>query len=249
MNQSIVRWLIYPRPWVNVPFPPPNPLKEVTFILSNNARIFAWLYFNGETKPTLLYFHGNGENLATMWQAGLFKQLQELDVNFLVIDYPGYGRSTGKPSELLVMESAQVAFDWLEENYPQTPRILAGWSLGAAVAIHTVAKNADRVSGLIALSAWTSLPDVAREHYPNWIVNLFLKEKYSSLQMVKKINCPALFIHGARDRIIPISQVKHLSENYSKLSRFIEIPFADHNSLMAYPKVWEEMKKFLEKIL
>lgn len=248
MNQSLVRQFVYPRPPVGVPSIPPAPLREIVLHLSDGTKIIGWLYFWASDKPIVLFFHGNGENLRTVYDAGTFDQFRDTGVNLLVIDYPGYGRSEGKPSEASVLESGTAALKWIRSEYPDLPVIVCGWSLGAAVAIQTVSSCPSEVDGLIALSAWTSLPEVARGHFPGWLVRLVLKESYNSLEAAKNIKCPVLLMHGSRDQIIPVAQGRQLADSFQVPPDFIEVPSADHNSLMAYPKVWQSIKMFIDQL-
>jgi hypothetical protein len=248
MNQLLVRQFVYPRPPVEVQSPPPDPLKEIVFQLSDGIKIIGWLDFWASDKPIVIFFHGNGENLQTVYYAGTFEQFRATGANLLVIDYPGYGRSGGKPSEGSVLESGAAALKWIKREYPDLPVIVCGWSLGAAVAIQTVSSHPSEVDGLIALSAWTSLPDVAHNHFPGWLVGLVLKEKYNSIAAAKNINCPVLLMHGTRDQIIPAEQGRQLAASFSVPPDFIEIPSADHNSLMAFPEVWQSIRAFIDQI-
>jgi len=249
MNQSLVRQFVYPRLPVGVQSPAPDPLREIAFQLSDGTKIIGWLDFWAGDKPIVIFFHGNGENLQTVFYAGTFEQFRTTGANLLVIDYPGYGRSGGKPSEASVLESGEVALKWIKKEYPGMPVIVGGWSLGAAVAIQTVSAYPSEVDGLIALSAWTSLPDVARSHFPGWLVGLVLKQNYNSIEAVKNINCPVLLMHGSRDQIIPAEQGRQLADRFPAPPDFIEIPSADHNSLMAFPEVWQSIKVFIDKLI
>jgi pimeloyl-ACP methyl ester carboxylesterase len=247
MNQLLVRQFVYPSPLVGVQSPAPEPLQEIVFQLSDGTKIIGWLDFWAADKPMMLFFHGNGENLQTVYDAGTFDQFRTAGVNLLVIDYPGYGRSGGKSSEMLILESSTATLKWIKKEYPDLPVIVCGWSLGAAVAIQTVSSHPSEVNGLIALSAWTSLTDIARSHFPGWLVRLLLKENYNSLEAAKNIKCPVLLIHGSRDQIIPVEQARQLADSFLFPPDYIEIPSADHNSLMAYPEVWRSVKKFIDR--
>lgn len=245
---GLVRYMVYPAPWVSVPKVPPVPLKEIVLTVSENTRITAWYSEMNRDAPLILYFHGNGENLATLWESGIFQRFEDLNVNIMAIDYPGYGRSGGKPSESSVLESAQVALNWASENFPDKKLVICGWSLGAAVAILTAARNQETVKGVVVLSAWTSMVEVAREHYPNWMVKLLLKEKYDASSAAKAVNTPSLIIHGQRDRIIPIQQSRRLADNFPTAPRLVEIKGADHNSLLAFPEAWQAIASFVPSI-
>jgi uncharacterized protein len=248
MNQLLIRQFVYPSPPVRVQSPAPEPLREIAFQLSDGTKIIGWLDFWATHKPVVLFSHGNGENLQTVFDAGTFDQFRAVGVNLLVIDYPGYGRSGGKPSEALVLESGTAALKWIKREYPDLPVIVCGWSLGAAAAIQTVSSHPSEVNGLIALSAWTSLPDVARTHFPGWLVKPLLKENYNSLEAAKNIRRPVLLIHGSQDQIIPAEQGRQLADSFPIPPDYIEISSADHNSLMAYPEVWQSIKTFIDRL-
>lgn len=243
MLDGFVRQSIYPAPLFRVP-PAPAPLEEVGLDLPTGERIVAWAHADpGLTpeRPAVVFFHGNGENLETMRMSGLFEELNRLRVAWIAIDYPGYGRSTGSPSEAGVMAAADAAVAWMRERHPDRPLVLCGWSLGAAAAIGTAARHP--VRGLIALSPWASLPEVARLHFPGFMVQSMLKEKYDSLSMAKKVRVPALVVHGEVDNLIPAEQGRQVAEALG--AKWVAVRSAGHNDLLARNVVWEEMERFL----
>lgn len=256
---SYTRGVVYPRPGVPVPSPPPEPLAEVRLELpggSEGDEVWAWVQAPpglAPDAPVALFFHGNGENLETMRRVGLFEELRDLGVLALAADYPGYGRSPGKPAEEGVLATGEAALEWARSRHPDRPLVLAGWSLGAAVALDTAARRPDEVSGVVAMSPWTSLEAVARVHFPGFLVRWAVPERYESLSAAGRIaerGIPALVIHGGRDRIIPAAQGRRIAETLSGGDgaapvRWVEVPGAGHNDLLAHPRVWEELARFL----
>lgn len=244
----LIRFMTYPAPSVDVLFPPPQPFKESQIHYAAQDSINCWLYENETSSgaPILLVFHGNGENLGTMYLGGLLQQFINLNVHFLAVDYPGYGRSDGKPSEENIIASANAAFKWIEEKYADNPKIIFGWSLGAAVAIQICTNHTDKINGLIAVSPWISLADVAAAHYPRFLVSSLLKESYLSLQAVRGINCPSLIIHGEADNIIPFLQGRKIAEDLGSNSRWVPVRDAGHNDIFARDIVWEEIAAFIK---
>lgn len=241
---------IYPAPSIEVP-PAPKPLQEVELKLTTGDSIIGWHYDGDSThgiKSVLLYFHGNGENLQTMRMSGLIDSLVDLNRPFLIIDYPGYGRSTGKPSEQLIRETSNQAVRWLNENHPSRPKVICGWSLGAAVALQSAAENQESVNGLIAMSAWSSLHDAAAEHYPSWLIALLLRERYDSVVAAESVKCPSLLIHGDEDSLIPVEQGRKVANNLGSNARFVSVPKAEHNDLLGHEMVWKEIESFLSQI-
>ncbi len=244
-----VRQMIYPAPPVSVPAPP-RPLEEIELSLSSGVMVAAWHLSGDElppTRPAVLFFHGNGENLETMRRSGLFHRLGDLDVGFLAVDYPGYGRSTGRPSEESNRLAATVALDWLAERYPDRPLAACGWSLGAAVAIELAAKRPDALAGLVAMSPWSSLPEVGKRHFPAWLVGLLVRERYESVVAARQVTLPALVVHGADDRIIPVDQGRRVAAALAG-SRWIEVEGAGHNDLLSYDIVWDEMASYFDSL-
>ena len=244
MNNSFVHSMIYPAPQVLVPEQPPPSFEEPKWDLDMHG----WLHDppNPQSGQVLLYFHGNGENLETVRQSGLLEELKGLQIPFLVVDYPGYGRSRGKASEQAIIDNSTRAANWLREKYRDHQLILCGWSLGASVAIQTAA-NA-KADGLIALSAWTSLRDVAALHFSEWLVGLALQDRYNALDAASKIHMPALFIHGEEDDLIPASQGKKVAESIKPPARWKVLPYVGHNDLLAQTVVWNEISQFLQTI-
>lgn len=243
-----VRHIVYPAPAVSVS-DPPRPLRSVEWSLADGSRISAWVHDDPGAppgRPVVLFLHGNGENLETMRRAGLFEELLALDVPFVALDYPGYGRSSGAPSESSLLEAGSVALEWMHQRFADRPRVVVGWSLGAAVAVGLVAANPDRCDGLVAMSAWTSLADVGASHFPRWLVEIAVADRYESTVAAERVTCPGLVIHGSRDQIIPVDQGREVGRVLG--AEWLEVPSAGHNDLLSHDIVWRRLDDFLASI-
>lgn len=251
MRDTFLRHSLYPAPSLPVPSPP-LPLVEVTLDTTNGDRISAWAYDakssnQGASRVSVLVLHGNGENLATLELSGTLLKLRQLGVSFLAIDYPGYGRSAGKASEKANIAAATAGLEWLSLKTPGDHLVIWGWSLGAGVGVQAAAR-AERIHGLITLSPWSSLEAVATEHFPRWLIRWALTESYDSVAAAESVSCPALVAHGGQDLIIPAHQGKRLAEAFPNLYRWIEIPGAGHNDLLAAGALWQEMADFFNHL-
>jgi hypothetical protein len=197
-----------------------------------------------------LFFHGNGENLETMRRAGLFSALGELGVAYLAVDYPGYGRSGGEPSEESLVAAAEAALDRLRQIHPERRTVAVGWSLGAAVAVQLAARRPQEVDGVVLLSAWTDLADTAAVHFPGAIVRPLIGSRYDSLAAAPRIRGPALVVHGEDDRVIPMELGRRLAAaleaRHGVSTRWVPVRHAGHNDLLARDQVWTQMRRFLE---
>ena len=242
LSGCLARALVYPVPRVPVGAPP---LPLVEEILGRSLVAWSWSPAAARPEaPVLLFFHGNGENLQTLRDAGTLDRLREIGLPFLAIDYPGYGRSGGKPSEARLLDAADAAVAWAGARHPGRRVIPFGWSLGAAVAVQTAARHPDRVEGMILASPWTSLPEVARGHFPGWLVWLLLRDRYESLEAAGSVRCPALILHGAEDDLIPAGMGRRMA-GALKGSRRVEVPGAGHNDLLGKQEVWETAREFV----
>ncbi|MCB0305566.1 MAG: alpha/beta fold hydrolase [Calditrichaeota bacterium] len=250
MRDFLVGKMLYPAPWLGVKAPQ-APLEEVALPLEGGIKVIAWRYRHPSPTPqtpVLIFFHGNAENLQTMAFSGIFTQFQQLNAHFLALDYPGYGRSGGRPSEGSLVAAGMAALDRAETDFPGQPVILAGWSLGAGIAFQVAARAPERLSGFIALSAWSSLEDVAKEHFPAWLVHALLRERYDSLAAAAQIACPALLIHGESDELIPVTHGAALSRQLPNLQRWLAVPHTGHNDLFSRREVWEALEGFVKQI-
>ena len=251
MLDAFARQMLYPAPSVPVPSPPPAPLEEVRLDLATGERVGAWALAAPGLRPeapVVLFFHGNGENLETLRWAGFFEELDGLGVAVLATDFPGYGRSTGTPSEEGLIATGEAALAWARERHPERPVVVAGWSLGAALAIALVARHPGEVRGLIALSPWTTLAEVASEIFPAFAVKAMLRERYDSREVARSIRVPALVVHGERDDLIPVGQGREIASLLAGPTRWVEVRGAAHNDLLGRRQVWEEIGDFLKSI-
>lgn len=243
-----VRQMLYPAPPVAVPSPPPTPLEELVITTSGGDEVVGWLRERsgpGEAGPAVLFFHGNGENLATLHWSGLFDEFHAAGASVLAIDYPGYGRSTGRPSEASLTAAGIAAFAALGERFPDRPLYIAGWSLGAAAAMQTAVMQQERLAGLALLSPWHDLPSLASRFFPKMLVGMALKDRYHSGDAAADLRLPALVVHGASDPIIPVEQGRRLAGLLPEGSRWVQLQGVGHNDLMARRETWRELIAWL----
>jgi hypothetical protein len=246
-----LRWLapgmVYPVPPVSVGGAPPG-FENVRLSLPDTVAINGWLYKvpqAADTTPVVIYFHGNAENLETLKSSRQLLAFQQLDVHLLAVDYPGYGASGGKPSEVSLMQAAAASVDFARQQFPENPLVLMGWSLGAGVALVTAGHHHGEVDGVIALSPWSSLPEAAADHYPRWLVGLIVEEQYNVMEAAKNITCPVLLIHGERDDLIPAAHSERIAVTLKGIVQYMRVFEAGHSDLLAHSDVWGALQHFL----
>lgn len=170
--------------------------NEVSIVSGDGERINAVYLEHPEAKYTILFSHGNAEDLGDV--APFMQQFQELGYSVLMYDYRGYGTSEGKPSTKKAKQDVSAAYHWLVEEKKIDPKtiIAQGRSLGGAVAIWLAANH--EVGGLIAEITFVSAFRV-KTHWP-----LLPWDKFNNLKSIRNVQCPVLIIHGRDDEIIPL---------------------------------------------
>ena len=150
---------------------------------------------------TLVFFHGNAGNMGDRIDStALF---HELGFNVLLIDYRGFGQSTGHPSEANSYEDGECALRYLIDTHglKYEDMVLLGRSLGGGIATELAIRHPIRA--LMLESTYTSIPEVAQDVYPLFPIKYFVTTKYNNLAKLPKVQCPILIVHSQEDQYIP----------------------------------------------
>lgn len=185
--------------------------EELTIATADDEALHAWFVPAAEEQaPTLLHFHGNAGNIGD--RLPLLELFHDLGLNTLIVDYRGYGQSTGRPSEEGTYRDARASWRHLvEERDIAGGRILLhGQSLGGAVAAWLATEVAP--AGLILDSSFTSVPDIAAELYPWLPVRWLARIDYDTLSRIPAIDAPMLVLHSRDDDIIGFHHGQRLAE-------------------------------------
>jgi fermentation-respiration switch protein FrsA (DUF1100 family) len=202
----------------------------------NDERIHAW-WIPSEipSKRNLLYFHGSALNIgANITHARRFHQM---GFSVLLVSYRGYGKSDGAfPTEAQVYSDARSAWAYLVEVRDIDPRsiFIYGHSIGGAVAIQ-LAVNHPSAGGLIVESAFTSIPDLARQipRYQIFPIDLIVHQRFDSIKKVRHLQVPVLYIHGTDDELVPHEMSRELYNRTSSAKQLKFIPGGRHNNSAA----------------
>jgi fermentation-respiration switch protein FrsA (DUF1100 family) len=157
------------------------------------------------------------------------RALHQLGCSVLVLDYRGYGRSTGEPTEAGLYRDAEAAWRYLTEvrGVPPKQIVLMGRSLGGAVVIDLAARLTP--GALVVECTFPSLVDIARRLYPYLPVGLLCRDRFESLKEIPQVRCPTLFFHGTYDGLVPLEDARRLFAAAPEPKQFIETP-GHHNS-------------------
>jgi fermentation-respiration switch protein FrsA (DUF1100 family) len=194
-------------------------------------------------RRVVLYFHGNASSLLA--QLELQNLLLTEGWDFVGIHYRGYPGSTGVPSEAGLHKDATAAWEWVTEELGTDPERVAlhGRSLGGAVAVQLAATV--NPGALVLESSFTSIVDLAKEHY-RWLpVGKVLEHRFMTRDFAGKVSCPLLVAHGAADSIIDVHHGKELARLF-RADEYIEVPRIDHNDMLLVGTIATRYLRFLE---
>lgn len=197
------------------------PYEDVRLKLADNTHITGWYLPYPQAKKTVLFFHGNGGNISHRGDSLYI--FNKLKLNVLIIDYPGYGKSEGKPSEKGLYQSANAAWQYLLSDKKTSPEniIIFGRSLGGAVAVDLASRV--KVGALILESTFTSVSDMAGFILPILSRFMYLRYSFDSQNKITKITAPLLVIHSPDDEIIPFVLGKKLYKHAISEKKFLQI--------------------------
>ena len=222
--------------------PPPDPRIEPIEHIVDGARLRGIRVRAVEERIVLLYFGGNAEPVVS----NAAPMLTLPSVTAYLIDYRGYGASEGSPSEPALRADALALFDWIRARHPESRSVLFGRSMGTALALHIAARRS--VDGLILVSPFTSLRDVARFHFPWLPVGPLMRNGFDALPDWRTVDPPTLVIAGEDDSIVPARVTADFLQARSRGVEVHVIPGRDHNDLMATASDWALVRGFLDRV-
>ena len=207
--------------------------EEIFIETEDSEKLHGYFFPNRENiNKTVIYLHGNAQNVSSWYPAPIELQKQ-VPVNFLLVDYRGYGKSTGKPTVEGVVKDAQAMYRYLiKKGFSSSDISIYGRSIGGAIALELATR--EKVKSVVVQSSFTSLKDIAKEIYP-FVPKILIKNGYwDSKELIKKLNCPVLISHGDKDEIVPASHSYKLYELANEPKKLIILKGAAHNDISSY---------------
>ncbi|MGA1864431.1 MAG: alpha/beta hydrolase [bacterium] len=237
---------MYPRYLVNAPEEMPGDMQDIEKVWLNTSfgQIEAWFFPASSPKltnpsPVVIFAHGNGE-IIDFWPMEL-KKFTQLGIGLFLVEYPGYGRSQGTPSQKTITETFIKAYDYLiERNDVDASRvILFGRSLGGGAVCTLAAERAS--AALILMSAFTNTRSFAIKFLvPGFIV----RDPFDNLSVVRSYNGPVLIIHGKHDNIVPYRHAV-LLHRAAPDSKMITYECSHNDCPPNWDTFWNDVESFL----
>jgi hypothetical protein len=243
---EVAMFLFHPRPEWRLPHMGQGAESHLIEVAQDVA-VGARFHLAGENGPNVLFFHGNGEIVADYEEMGMF--YTQMGINFLPVDYRGYGRSTGQPTFTTLMRDAHVVFDyclnWLGDRGFTGPLLVMGRSLGSAPALELACRHAALIDGLIIESGFAWIGPLLRLIGID-MARYGLSEAQGprNLDKIREWDKPLLVIHAEYDQIISYAEGQALFDASPSLNKkLLKIPNATHNDIF-----FQGMNAYMEAI-
>jgi fermentation-respiration switch protein FrsA (DUF1100 family) len=222
-----------------------EPAEEVFIQTSEGERINA-LFYPNDKEAVILYFHGNAGDLSN-WQY-IAEDFTNIGYNFFIIDYRGYGKSSGTITEKGFYADAEAAYQFLvhEKGFHPDEVIIYGRSIGTGVAVELASRHI--VKGLILEAPYTSLKKLANEKMPFLLPSLFLRFHFDNIRKINSVKSPVLFLHGAKDTLISPSHTNKLHNHFSGRKKKVIIQEGSHNDLNDFQEYHEALAKTISEL-
>jgi fermentation-respiration switch protein FrsA (DUF1100 family) len=179
--------------------------------------------------PTIVHFHGNGEELTDM--ANFVALFRSRGFGVLVVEYPGYGLSSDhEPNEAAIYHDAEIALRDLRDKkgVPVERIVLSGQSLGTGVAVEMATRG--HGARVVLFSPYTSIVDVANRYFPFLPNGWLVRDRFDNAKKASAIRAPVLVVHGTDDEVIPFALGKELVGLFPS-ARFVALEQGRHNDL------------------
>lgn len=226
--------------------PPPQPIQDLELPMPDGTRIHARWAPNPQATGAVLYCHGNGgniehhaKNVRDIWD--------NLHESVLIIDYPGYGYSQGKPTEAGCHAAADAAYDWLTQKQKIVPgRILImGESLGGGVAVDLASRRDYRA--LILVRTFTCVADMADDQFPLLFSASLVTNHFDNLQKIPQCKQPVFIAQADQDRTIPFRHGERLRQACTAPVDFCVLRGLGHNDPLP-SEFYTSLRQFLAKV-
>jgi pimeloyl-ACP methyl ester carboxylesterase len=213
----------------------PESARDVDIPVADDVAIGGRFHMAHAEGPNILFFHGNGEIVSDYDDLG--PVYNRMGINFLPVDYRGYGRSSGKPTVTAMMSDCLAIFDftrsWLADSGYNGPLVVMGRSLGSASALELAWRYQDRIDALVIESGFAYAEPLLRLLGVNPAAVDFEEENgFGHIDKIRAYAKPTLVIHAEYDHIIPFSDGQALyAASPAPEKHFLKIPGANHNDI------------------
>jgi len=232
---EVSRYLFHPRT-ENIAVHGMDPEQDIFIPVDAGVNIGACFYTTTPSAPNILFFHGNGEIVGDYHDAG--QMYNRMGINFLPVDYRGYGRSDGTPTVTSMMKDCHIIFEftknWLKQRNFTGPLIVMGRSLGSASALELAHHYKNEIDALIIESGFAFAGPLLRLlGIDSHVIGFEEQHGFGNIDKIINFTNQVLIIHAQYDHIIPFTDGQALfNACKSSNKKLLEIKGANHNDIM-----------------
>ena len=222
-----------------------QPFKEVNIPYNSTSSINIVQFKTNDSiaKGVVLYFHGNRDNITRY--SGIAPQITKHGYEIWMIDYPGFGKSTGKFTERQLYNWAMVFYKLARARFSPDSIIIYGRSLGSGAAAQLASvRDCKR---LILETPYFSMPSVFGSYAPFYPFNKIIHYQFPTWEFLKKVDAPVTIFHGENDGVIPIRNARKLIPSLKKIDEFVVIKEGSHNDLFKFPEYTVKLDSLLNR--
>lgn len=220
---------------------PNQKATEHNLYIGDDIRINGVHFSIQKPKGIVLYLKGNSRSIKGWGKFAI--DFTRLGFDVLMVDYRGFGKSTGKRSEKNIKEDLQRVYEILCTKVPEKHIIIYGRSMGSGFAAKLASMNNPRM--VVLESPYYSMSKMAKRYIPFMTASIVLRFPLRTYKWIKYISCPIKIIHGTKDRLIPYKASLSLSNINPSLTRLYSVIGGGHNNLHTF----EEYHRMLEEIM
>lgn len=204
-----------------------NEFEELNLKTEDGEKLNGLLFKAKTSKGVVLFFHNHSGNINHWSRSAVFINNQNYDV--LMMDYRGFGKSTGDFNEQLMFEDSLLWYNFTKKLYDEKLITVYGRGIGAAFAAY--ASSINNPKQLVLVSPIYSINYTAKANYPFLPTKLILKYKFETYKHIEKVKCNTYFFHGVKDKLVPFSSSEKLHELIKENSELYLIPKGNHYDL------------------
>lgn len=203
---------------------------------ADGLTLVAWYRPPAETRPAIVYFHGNGGHIG--YRGSRVRPYLDAGFGMLLVEYRGYGGNPGQPSEEGLLADARAASGFLDaKGIDDCRRVLYGESLGGAIAVRLAAEMAAKerpVAAVVLEAPVSSAVDVGAHHYPALPVRWLIRDRFDARSRIADIGAPLFIAHGEQDQVVPVRFGRRLFDGALAPKEAWWVTDAGHENLPAF---------------
>ena len=223
----------------------PEKHKDINIPITENSNLNIVQFFSTDTvtKGVVLYFHGNKKNIS--WYAKYSPYFTKYGYEVWLIDYPGFGKSTGKLTEQTLYDWANYMYNFARTRFSADSIIVYGKSMGTGIATHLASLHPCKK--LILETPYYDYPSVIKHYLPIYPIEWMIHYKIPTRDYLEKVIAPITIFQGTDDRLVTYNNAKRLKPFLKAVDEFVTIEGGSHNDLYNFKETIEKLDSLLKK--